>query len=235
LVAYFIIIGFALVMMIFPTVMKLITPTRADTGVTEVTTLSAIAEVPEDNKIEKIEAPPPPPLKSTIKFTAQKIVEDEKVPDEEIRTMEELVEAKQTISVADVTGNDEVSGQDIADLQDHKLITETEEVFLVGAVEQNPEFPGGQEAMMKWIYNNLRYPAAAQEMGIAGRVTIQFTVWKDGAIRDITVLRGVESSLDKEAVRVVGKMPKWLPGKQGGRAVSVRFILPIVFQIKDQR
>jgi protein TonB len=233
LLAYFIIIVFALVMMIFPTVMKLITPKGGEDKVTEVTTLSTIADVPEENKIEKIEAPPPPPLKSTIKFTVTKIVEDEKVPDEEVRTMEELTEVKTAISVADVTGNDDETGQDIADLEEHKMIVETEQVYMTGAVEQNPEFPGGMAALNKWIKGELRYPASAAEMGIAGRVTVQFTVGKDGSVRDIVILRGVDSSLDKEALRIVGKMPKWIPGKQGGQAVNVRFILPITFQLQQ--
>jgi protein TonB len=234
LLAYAIIIVFALLMMIFPTVMKLIIPQKVDEAMTTVTALSDIKiEVPEENIMEKIEAPPPPPLKSTIKFTVMKIEEDEKVADEEIRTIEELVEAKETISIADVKGNDEELGKDIADLEEQKVIVEAkEEIYTVGAVEQNPEYPGGMQELYKWIGKELKYPAAAQEMGIAGRVTMQFTVWKDGSIRDIIVLRGVESSLDKEAVRVTGKMPKWIPGKQGGRAVSVRYVLPIVFQIK---
>ncbi|MDR0728854.1 MAG: energy transducer TonB [Prevotellaceae bacterium] len=235
LIAYVVIVCLAIVLIFLPRLMEWIIPQKVDDTNEVVTSLSDIQmEVPEENLDKQFEAPPPPPLKSTIKFTSMQVVEDEKVAEEEeVKTMEELVIAKEAISIADVVGTDELEGKDIADLEEHKVIVEAkEEVFLVGAVEQNPEFPGGMEALYKWINNEMRYPAAAQEMGIAGRVTMQFTVWKDGSIRDIQVLRGVETSLDKEATRVVGKMPKWIPGKQGGREVSVRYILPIVFQIK---
>jgi protein TonB len=233
LLAYAYTIGFAVLVLLIPSALLLFTPDRSREEMLAVTTLSSMPEVPEENKIEKIEAPPPPPLKSTIKFTIAKIVEDDKVPDEEVRTMEELTDVKTAISVADVQGNDDETGQDIADLEEHKLIVETEQVYMTGAVEQNPEFPGGMDALMKWIKSELRYPASAAEMGIAGRVTVQFTVGKDGTVRDITVLRGVDSSLDKEAIRIIGKMPKWIPGKQGGQTVNVRFILPITFQLQQ--
>jgi protein TonB len=222
--------------MVAPTLMELLTPVKHDEGVTEVTALSDIKiELPEENKIEQVNVPPPPALKTTIKFTAPVIKKDEEVPDEDIKTQEELFEAKAAISIADVKGNDDETGKDIADLDEHRLITEQkDEVFLVGSVEQNPEFPGGQDAMMKWIYNELKYPVIAMEMGIGGRVTVSFVVGKDGSIRDITVMRGVDPSLDKEAVRVVSKMPKWMPGRQGGNAVSVKFMLPIVFQMRQR-
>jgi protein TonB len=235
LLAYLVIVCLAVVLIILPTLMSWIIPQKTDDTNEVVTSLSDIKmEVPEENISKQFEAPPPPPLKSTIKFTVMKVEEDSKVAEEEVKTMEELVVAKEGISIADVKGTDEVEGKDIADLQDHKVVTEQkdDEVFLVGAVEQNPEFPGGMESLYKWISKELKYPAAAQEMGIAGRVTVQFTVWRDGSIRDVVVLRGVESSIDKEAIRVVSKMPKWLPGKQGGRAVNVRYVLPVVFQIK---
>lgn len=102
-------------------------------------------------------------------------------------------------------------------------------IFMV--VEKNPEFPGGQAAMMRWISENLRYPVIAQESGIQGRVTLQFVVNTDGSIVDIQVVRGVDPSLDREAVRVVSQMPRWSPGEQRGRPVRVRFTLPVVFRL----
>ncbi len=98
-------------------------------------------------------------------------------------------------------------------------------------VEQMPEFPGGQEAMKEYIYSNLHYPSTLVEMGIEGRVTLRFTVTKEGDIKDILVIRGVEKDMDREAIRVVDCMPKWEPGKQNGEAVDVYFTLPIVFRI----
>jgi len=98
-------------------------------------------------------------------------------------------------------------------------------------VEQMPEFPGGQEAMNEYIYSNLHYPSTLVEMGIEGRVTLRFTVTKEGDIKDILVIRGVEKDMDREAIRVVDCIPKWEPGKQNGEAVDVYFTLPIVFRI----
>lgn len=106
-----------------------------------------------------------------------------------------------------------------------------EEIFVV--VEEQPEFPGGQAALMKFLSENIRYPVIAQENGIQGRVICSFVVEKDGSITDVQVVRGVDPSLDKEAVRVIQSMPKWKPGKQRGKAVRVRFTLPIVFRLQQ--
>jgi protein TonB len=105
-----------------------------------------------------------------------------------------------------------------------------ETVFVI--VEKSPEFPGGEAAMYKFISNAIRYPAVAQDVGIQGRVTCQFVVNKDGSITDIEVVRGVDPSLDKEAIRVIGSMPKWRPGEQRGKSVRVKYTLPIVFRLQ---
>ena len=107
---------------------------------------------------------------------------------------------------------------------------EIEEVFLV--VEEQPEFPGGMAKLMKYFSDNVRYPVVAAENGIQGRVICQFTVWRDGSIRDIVVVRGVDKSLDKEAVRLIENMPKWKPGKQRGKAVSCKYTVPVSFRLQ---
>lgn len=94
-------------------------------------------------------------------------------------------------------------------------------------VEQMPQFPGGQAEMMQFISKNMKYPTIAQENGTQGRVTCQFVVGADGKVRDVKVLRGVDPYLDKEAVRVIMSMPKWIPGKQNGKAVSVKYTIPV--------
>lgn len=99
-------------------------------------------------------------------------------------------------------------------------------------VEQMPTFPGGEINMHKFIGDNLRYPEDAQKAGIQGRVTIRFVVSKTGAISNATVIRGIDPSCDKEAVRVVKSMPEWIPGKQNGKNVPVYFTLPIIFRLK---
>ncbi len=107
----------------------------------------------------------------------------------------------------------------------------TDEIFVV--VEENPEFPGGQTAMMKFLGDNIKYPVIAQENGIQGRVICNFVVERDGSITDVQVVRGVDPSLDREAVRVIQSMPKWKPGKQRGAPVRVRFTLPVVFRLQQ--
>ena len=105
----------------------------------------------------------------------------------------------------------------------------TDQVFEV--VEEMPEFPGGMQAMMEYLAKNIRYPAKAHEANVQGRVITQFTVGKDGAIRDAKVLRSVSPELDAEALRVISAMPNWKPGKQRGKAVACHFTVPVVFRL----
>ena len=107
----------------------------------------------------------------------------------------------------------------------------TEEIFVV--VEQQPEFPGGMSALMKFLSDNIKYPVIAQENGIQGRVITNFVVERDGSITDVNVVRGQDPSLDKEAVRVIKTMPRWKPGQQRGKPVRVRFTLPVQFRLAN--
>lgn len=107
---------------------------------------------------------------------------------------------------------------------------ETEEIFTV--VEEPTEFPGGMPALMKYLSNNIRYPEIAAENGIQGRVIVSFVVERNGKPSQVTIARGVDPALDKEAVRVVENMPAWKPGKQRGKPVRQRFNLPVVFRLQ---
>ena len=108
---------------------------------------------------------------------------------------------------------------------------EEEVVFMV--VEKMPEFPGGQQALFKYLSENVKYPVIAQENGIQGRVICQFTVNKDGSIVDVEVVRsGGDPSLDKEAVRVIKSMPKWKAGQQRGKPVRVKYTVPVSFRLQ---
>ena len=98
-------------------------------------------------------------------------------------------------------------------------------------VEQMPSFPGGISGLRTYLNQNIRYPAEAQENCVQGRVVVSFVVGKDGHISDVTVLRSVDPSLDKEAVRVIRNMPRWTPGKQGGEPVKVRYNVPVSFRL----
>ena len=163
------------------------------------------------------ETPPPPPEPEEVPDVIEeiKIVEDD-VKTEEVNFSTE--DTKEAVEIKQVVIEEEEEEEEI------------EEVFLV--VEEQPEFPGGMAKLMKYFSDNVRYPVVAAENGIQGRVICQFTVWRDGSIRDIVVVRGVDKSLDKEAVRLIENMPKWKPGKQRGKEVSCKFTVPVSFRLQ---
>ncbi len=232
-ISMLIVVIIAAIALCIPTFMKWATPAQKDV-MTEVTTLSAL-EAPEvkQEEMKRVEpvAPPPPALKSSIKFTAPVIKKDEEVSaDDEIKSQDDLTKSSMNISIADVKGNDEVGGKDIADIK--QIVTQAEpvkdEVF--DMVEQMPSFPEGNP--MAWVGKNMKYPTIAAEQGIQGKVTCQFVVGKDGVVRDVVVVRSLDPYCDKEAIRVIMSMPKWIPGKQNGKAVSVKYTLPISFKLQ---
>ena len=105
-----------------------------------------------------------------------------------------------------------------------------DENYIFGVVEQMPSFPGGNKALMKFLDDNLRYPAEARAMGIQGRVVVTFVVERDGNIDSIKVIKKVSPELDREALRVIRLMPKWNPGKQNGKTVRTKYTIPIIFK-----
>lgn len=108
---------------------------------------------------------------------------------------------------------------------------EDEKVYYAAVVEQQPSFPGGDQALYKWLSQNIEYPAVAIEEGAQGRVVVQFVIDKEGSIQNVQVVRGRHPALDKEAVRLVKAMPKWLPGKINGNAVKCGYTLPVSFKL----
>ena len=109
---------------------------------------------------------------------------------------------------------------------------EVEEQQIFQVVEEMPEFPGGMSECMKFLSKNIKYPTISQENGVQGRVIVQFVVNRDGSIVDPVVVRGVDPYLDKEALRVIQMMPKWKPGKQRGKAVRVKYTVPVMFRLQ---
>lgn len=235
-VAMIVVLVIALIAFSIPALIKLVaTPVQKEV-MTEVTTLSQLDE-PEIKQAEMKKpvalAPPPPALKSSIKFTTPVIKKDEEVrEDEEIKSQKELTETKVAISIADVKGNDEANGKDIADLKQVVTQAEPKDEEVFNMVEQMPSFPGGTSELMAYLSKNIKYPTIAQENGTQGRVIIQFVVEKNGSITDINVARSVDPYLDKEAVRVIKSMPNWIPGKQNGKAVRVKFTVPVAFKLQ---
>ncbi len=210
----------------------------------ELSVLPIEEQVPEELIKEEIiqpgEVPPPPPaLKSSMQFVPPVIAKDEEVSSENqfVKTQQELQSSTLQISIADVMGTDEQHGIDISELsRPVELAVEdlvAEEEKPLENAEQAPSFPGGIDALNKFLSENIHYPIIAQESGIQGKVIIKFVVSRTGDIMDVQVIRGVDASLNQEAVRVVQSMPRWIPGKQKGKAVSVYFTLPVEFRLQS--
>ena len=198
---------------------------------------------PPPEKIEppKIETPPPPVEKVSIKtiaFNEPKIVDtDEKI--EPIPDQETLDNTDAQISNKTHDGvAGEIPTEDPDAIKTNQpempIAVSTEEkdrIFL--SVEQSPEFAGGMNALLKFLQKNLHYPTPAVNANVGGKVYMQFVVGQDGSITKVDVLKGIGFGCDEEAQRVVKLMPKWSPGRQSGRAVAVKFTLPISFQLSE--
>ena len=179
------------------------------------------------------EAPPPPPPKlTTIKFTPPVVKKDEEVKKEEIPDQEELKE--KTVATVTVKGNTD-NPADLAGLEPGEGTKAVEEVVTnkpYTYVEQMPVFPGGQEALLQYIAKNIKYPAMALRNQVEGRVFIKFVVGPDGAVTNVEVQKGIGAGCDEESMRVIKNLPRFTPGKQNGRAVSVYYTVPVTFAIK---
>ena len=230
-----------IVAFIILTVKNFVDEQRAKVAMTQVAELTNYDQPKKKAEVKqkKVEVEPErvvERVKSSIKFTAPVIKKDEEVkPDEELKTQDELMSTKTAIGTFDVKGNDDANGEI---LKAKEVIAEPEppkheeENKVFDIVEQQPLFPGGPAALMKYLSENTKYPVVAQENGVQGRVTVQFVVEKDGSISDVHVLRGVDPSLDKEAVRVVKSLPRWTPGKQNGITVRVNYRVPVLFRLQ---
>ena len=162
------------------------------------------------------ETPPPPPPPAPQEVDVLNVVED----DVEVEEIEINTEDDKDVEVV------------IAPPVEAPVEEEEEEVIFM-VVESMPEFPGGQQALFKYLADNVKYPVIAQENGIQGRVICQFVVNKDGSIVDVVAVRSSgETSLDKEAIRVIKSMPKWKPGKQRGKPVRVKYTVPVNFRLQ---
>ena len=173
-------------------------------------------------------------VKSSVKFTAPEIKKDDEVkPEDELKSQDDLSKTNTAIGAFDVKGNDEAEGEVLKAKEvvvDEKPKEEETKVFDV--VEQMPQFPGGPNALFEYLSKNIKYPVVAEENGIQGRVIVTFVVERDGPITDVKVAKSVDPSLDKEAMRVVKSMPHWIPGKQNGSAVRVKYTVPVTFRLQ---
>ena len=215
---------------------------KAHMAQTQVTELTALQEQKKEAKVERKEIVRQEKVeqvvekvKSSIKFTAPVIKKDDEVrPEDEMKSQDEIMNSKVAVGFANVIGNDE-SGEVLKAKE--ALVTEPvkpkeEENKVFDVVEQMPYFPGGMSALMAYLQKSIKYPPIAEENGIQGRVVCTFVVERDGSVTDVRVAKSVDPSLDKEAVRVVSAMPKWIPGKQNGQSVRVKYTLPVTFRLQ---
>ena len=194
------------------------TSTETETSLLEDTTEILIEE---EIISTQMETPPPPPEAPKIPVLSDQIdiVDDEiEIEDDMFMNLED--DASLGVEIMDYV---EVVEEEVVE----------EEAIPFQLVEEKPSFQGGDaNQFSKWVNSRLEYPEIAKENGVQGRVTLQFTVEKDGTVTKVKVLRGVDPSLDKEAVRVVSMSPKWKPGKQRDRAVPVTYTFPVIFQLR---
>lgn len=166
------------------------------------------------------ETPPPPPEAPKIPVLSDQI----DIVNDDIKVEDNFASLEDNANL----------GVEIMDyVEEVQEETVEEEAIPFQFVEEKPSFQGGDaNTFSKWVQSRLVYPEIAKENGVQGRVTLQFTVEKDGSVTNVKVLRGVDSSLDKEAVRVVQSSPKWKPGKQRDRTVKVTYTFPVMFQLR---
>lgn len=163
------------------------------------------------------ELPPPPPPEQPEVTTEFEVVEDDKEIKNELIVDAEVKEETKNIEITPVVVEKE---------------EEEEEQQIFTVVENDPEFPGGMEALYKYLAQNIKYPQLARDNNITGRVYVTFVVERDGSITGCRVLRDIGGGCGQEAIRVVKSMPKWNPGKQRGKAVRVQFNLPVNFNLQ---
>ena len=168
---------------------------------------------------------PPPAAAPTVMEFINEVEDDTELPEEEVETTEEVNQAITAVVGTGAPSAVVPTGPvgPVVEVDDDERIYEV--------VEENAQFPGGDEACMKWLAEHLKYPSICQEQGVQGRVFVSFVVNKDGSIVDVEIKRSPDPNLSKEAERVVKSMPKWKPARQGNRTVRSRFNLPVMFRL----
>lgn len=198
-------------------------------------------DIEEENQMEQ-EAEPEPEeeealaeeILNTEKFTELLVQKDEDVK-EEIKSADDVKDTSTALGSTDFDkGTDDLNivrehKNEVIVEEKHEVVEETK-VFT--SVEQMPQFPGGEAELLKWISTHIKYPAIAMENNVQGKVVVQFVVTRDGSIGEVKIARGKDPDLDKEAVRVVRTLPKFIPGKMNGQAVNVWYTLPINFKLQ---
>lgn len=183
----------------------------------EISQRTAMDEIDETIIQTAEDTPPPPPPETPEVTTELTIVEDDAVIENEL-------------GIVDMSEKNAVNEEVVQVVVEEEVEEVEEEIFTV--VENDPEYPGGMEALYKYLASNIKYPALAKENNITGKVYVTFVVEKDGSIANPRILRDIGGGCGQEAIRVVKSMPKWKPGKQRGEAVRVQFNLPVSFNLQ---
>ena len=240
-VVIFIIIVFILAQVVQTIQQKWEEAQPKDTIEQVVTSVDNAAEEEEEEEVQaRIEQPEPEAVPAeilnTVKVTELWIAKDEEVTkDDEIQSQDELKETQTAFGQTNF--NEGTDDRNVVREHKNEVIVEEkkpepvkEEVFR--AVEQMPRFPGGEQALMKYLSTHINYPTMAMENNVQGRVVVQFVVTKTGKIGEVKVVRSVDRDLDKEAVRVCKTLPDFIPGKMNGQAVNVWYTLPVSFKLQ---
>lgn len=176
----------------------------------------------------------PEEVANSQQVTELLIVDDDKIDEsKQVKDTEKVLENEAAIGSVDVTeGVNDLNKTIITEqvIEEPKVVDE--QPMSIAMVEQKPEFPGGEAAMYKWLSDNIVYPSAASEEGVQGRVVVEFVVDRDGSITNVKVVRQRHPALDKEALRVIKAMPKWIPGRNNGQPVKVTYTLPVTFKLQ---
>ena len=189
----------------------------------------------DDQQPIEIPTTPPPVLAKSIMVTEARIVEDSRLQEQNLAQANDALKNldAEISSRTNLEGVTDGSGVNLDDFRSNIVDTTAKEDRKIYTwVQVKPSFPGGEEARLKWLQDNLVYPSQASEAGIQGLVQVGFVVEKDGSITDVKVVKSIHSLLDREAVRLVKGMPKWIPGKQNGNTVRAYFTQPIRFVLK---
>lgn len=206
----------------------------ADKTVEEPIVETGPRELTNPPPIDKTEPPPPPPpanapppVQASVMFTVPEISDE---PMNEVTTAEDLTESNPgTVTQEGDPTDFSTSFQEDGTGEAQADLGKPEPIYTY--VEQMPEFPGGEKALLQYLKENIKYPAEAKEFGTQGKVTLNFTIDQLGNVSNIVIKKDIGDGCGDEAVRVVKGMPRWKPGKQGGKAVKVSFFLPIQFSL----
>lgn len=240
IVALAIVLTFLILYMtgVFATPEEAETVASVDVELTQMETPEEVQEEEEEQIIIPEPEPEVPQIEEDVKqqLLTEAVIVDVVEDDKKMQDQDKIKEDDSKISIKNVTdGAEDFTSQD--QLKKEVVVVEEpvkhEPAKIFEAVEQMPTFPGGEAALYKFLSDNINYPAAAAEEGVSGRVVVRFVVTKTGAIDQVTIARGKHPALDKEAMRVVKKLPKFIPGKQNGENVNVWYTLPVNFKLQQ--